>query len=255
MWVLCRRTRPRFPGPNVLSRPMKFIRARRSRPVICRLDQALKVNSDAGMNLRAAASRWLSEAGHALPFERDNFIQIGVAFKQRQPFARGHPDEAAIGKAEFEAGRSRKRVNDVAHGPQTHNQQLAFSLNKMHHFQRGSGHARRPPHASCSGGQWDIREAGTGCILPAWRTTREFAPVGPVASSSVAPNTTTVGTPNAELICMAPESLVSMRRHAATISMNVSSLVLPARLRASTPPSAYARSNLLTDLKLRFANP
>ena len=40
------------------------------------------------------------------------------------------------------------------------------------------------------------------------RTTRACGPVGPVATSSVAPKIATVGTPNAEAICIAPESLV-----------------------------------------------
>ena len=40
------------------------------------------------------------------------------------------------------------------------------------------------------------------------RTMRAQAPVGPVVVSSVAPNTVTVGTPSADAMCMAPESLV-----------------------------------------------
>ena len=42
--------------------------------------------------------------------------------------------------------------------------------------------------------------------------------------------TVTVGTPRALAICIAPESLVRKRRHAAAISMNSPSLVCPAQL-------------------------
>src|SRR5205823_4117772 len=67
------------------------------------------------------------------------------------------------------------------------------------------------------------------------RTTRASAPVGPVVESSVAPKTATVGTPNAEAMCMAPESLVRKTRHAATSSINSLSVVAPARLWPATP--------------------
>src|SRR5581483_9837423 len=40
------------------------------------------------------------------------------------------------------------------------------------------------------------------------RTTRLCVPVGPVASSSVAPKIAIVGTPRADAICMGPESFV-----------------------------------------------
>ncbi len=40
------------------------------------------------------------------------------------------------------------------------------------------------------------------------RTMRDSGPVGPVVMGLVAPKTVTVGTPSAEAMCMAPESLV-----------------------------------------------
>ena len=55
------------------------------------------------------------------------------------------------------------------------------------------------------------------------RTTRASGPVGPVATSSVAPKTATVGTPSAEAMCIAPESLVRYTRQAAAKSMNSAS--------------------------------
>ena len=52
------------------------------------------------------------------------------------------------------------------------------------------------------------------------RTTRAWGPVGPVVVSSVAPKMATVGTPSAEAMCIAPESLVRKSSQAAARSMN-----------------------------------
>ena len=46
------------------------------------------------------------------------------------------------------------------------------------------------------------------CII-----TRECTPVGPVATSSVAPKIATVGMPKAEAMCIAPESFVRKTSH------------------------------------------
>jgi len=62
------------------------------------------------------------------------------------------------------------------------------------------------------------------------RTSRAAGPNGPVAVSSVGPNTVTEGTPNADAMCMAPESLARNTQHAAVISMNSRSVVAPAKL-------------------------
>ena len=86
------------------------------------------------------------------------------------------------------------------------------------------------------------------------RTTRASGPVGPVAISSVAPKIATVGTPSAEAMCIAPESLVKYTRHAAANSINSASEVSPAKFLGRTPSQRRGHGRAQLALLFRSEN-
>ncbi len=72
------------------------------------------------------------------------------------------------------------------------------------------------------------------------RTTRLDELVGPVATSSVAPKTATVGTFSAAATCIAPESFVRNSSQAAASSTNLAILTDPAKFTHAIPAASIA---------------